>query len=132
MNKTPNKISKTSGRKNDLPGWNLSDLYQGIDDKQIDKDLESYRKTAMQFAIKYKGKVAELDAAGFLKMARECEKRSVLGSKLGIFSYLTMVTQMKNAAAMTFYQNISEKLNDYSKPTIFLSLELNRLTISRG
>ena len=127
MNKTPNKISKTSGRKNDLPGWNLSDLYQGIDDKQIDKDLETYRKTAMQFAKKYKGKVAELDAAGFLKMARECEKRSVLGSKLGIFSYLTMVTQMKNAAAMTFYQNISEKLNDYSKPTIFLSLELNRL-----
>ena len=127
MNKMPDKTPKTSGQKNKLPGWDLSDLYQGIDDKQIDKDLEAYRQAAIQFAKKYKGKLAELDASGFLKMARECEKRSVLGSKLGIFSYLTMVTQMKNATAMTFYQNISEKLNDYGKPTIFLSLELNRL-----
>ena len=100
MNKTPNKISKTSGRKNDLPGWNLSDLYQGIDDKQIDKDLETYRKTAMQFAKKYKGKVAELDAAGFLKMARECEKRSVLGSKLGIFSYLIFPKSLMITASL--------------------------------
>lgn len=46
---------------------------------------------------------------------------------LGEFAYLNMVTQMKNKDAMAFYQNISEKLTDYSKPTIFFSLEINRL-----
>ena len=34
---------------------------------------------------------------------------------------------MKNQAAVAFYQNISEKLTDYSKPLIFLSLEINQL-----
>ena len=128
MSKTLSKTARTSGpKKTSLPGWDLTDLYQGIDDKQIDKDLAAYRKAAESFAKKYKGKLASLDADQFLKMAQEAEKRSVLGSKLGIFAYLSMVTQMKNAEVMTFYQNISEKLNEYSKPTIFLPLELNRL-----
>ena len=128
MSKTLSKTARTSGpKKTSLPGWDLTDLYQGIDDKQIDKDLAAYRKAAESFAKKYKGKLASLDAGQFLKMAQEAEKRSVLGSKLGIFAYLSMVTQMKNAEVMTFYQNISEKLNEYSKPTIFLPLELNRL-----
>jgi oligoendopeptidase F len=33
---------------------------------------------------------------------------------------------MKNQEAVAFYQNINEKLTEYSKPLIFLSLELNR------
>lgn len=128
MSKTLSKSTKLTGTKtNSLPAWNLTDLYKGIDDKQIEKDLETYLKSAIDFAKKYKGKIAELSAKQFFEMASECEKRSVLSNKLGVFAYLNMVTQMKNAQAMTFYQNISEKLNDYSKPVIFLSLELNKL-----
>ena len=40
-------------------------------------------------------------------MAKLSEERSVLGNKIGVFAYLNMVTQMKNAEAMAFYQNIS-------------------------
>ncbi len=110
-----------------MPGWDLSDLYHGINDPQITKDLNTYKKSAADFAKKYKGNIAKLSAKGFAEMAENCEARSVLGNKIGVFAYLSMVTQMKNAEVMTFYQNISEKLNDYSKPTIFLSLEINQL-----
>ncbi len=128
MSKTQLKTTKSTGTKmSNLPAWDLNDLYKGIDDKQIAKDLSIYQKSALDFAKKYKGKIAKLSAKQFFEMAEECEKRSVLGNKLGVFAYLNMVTQMKNAQAMTFYQNISEKLNDYSKPVIFLSLELNKL-----
>lgn len=109
----------------------MSDLYQGINDPQITKDLNDYKKSAADFAKKYKGNIAELSAKGFAEMAENCEARSVLGNKIGVFAYLSMVTQMKNAEVMTFYQNISEKLNDYSKPTIFLSLEINQLPDSK-
>ena len=38
MSKTLSKTVRTSGpKKTSLPGWDLTDLYQGIDDKQIDK-----------------------------------------------------------------------------------------------
>ena len=128
MKKTNKALTKKCCQKNELPSWDLSDLYKSIDDKQIEKDLAEYKKSAISFAKKYKGKLEGLNAKQFFKMAEECEKRSVLGNKLGVYAYLNMVTQMKNAQAMTFYQNISEKLNDYSKPTIFLSLELNQLS----
>ena len=121
---TPKEIGT---KKSSLPHWDLGDLYKGIDDKQIEKDLAFYKKSARDFAKKYKGQIAQLSPKKFLEMAQDCEARSVLGNKLGVFAYLTMVTQMKNAKAMTFYQNISEKLNEYSKPVIFLSLEINQL-----
>ena len=127
MTKTTKKSPKKCCRKDELLAWDLSDLYNGIDDKQIVKDLDTYKKSAISFAKKYKGKLASLNAKQFYEMAKICEERSVLGNKIGVFAYLNMVTQMKNAEAMTFYQNTSEKLNDYSLPLIFLSLEINRL-----
>lgn len=127
MKKTNKCSTKKCCQNRDLPAWDLSDLYQNINDNKINEDLECYKKSAITFAKKYKGKLSTLDAKNFFKMAKECEKRSVLGNKIGVFAYLNMVTQMKNAEAMAFYQNVSEKLNDYSKPTIFLSLEINKL-----
>ncbi len=120
--------SKQPCRNNNLPAWDLTDLYSGIDDPSFEKDMEKYRKSALAFAKKYKGKIADLTGADFFEMAKECEKRSVLGNKIAVFAYLNMITQMKNPQAMTFYQNASEKLNDYSKPTIFLPLEINKLS----
>jgi len=125
------KMSKTSPKKccpkNELLAWDLTDLYNGIDDKQINTDLETYKKSALSFAKKYKGKLEGLNAKQFYEMAKDCEDHSVLGNKIGVFAYLNMVTQMKNAKALAFYQNTSEKLNDYGLPLIFLSLEINKL-----
>ena len=103
--------TQKSAPKTQLPAWDLSDLYKGIKDPQIAKDLATYKKSALDFAKKYKGKIAKLSPSGFAKMAADCEARSVLGNKLGVFAYLSMVTQMKNATVMSFYQNISEQLN---------------------
>lgn len=119
--------NNNSSLKENLPSWDLSDLYKSIKDPQIDKDLNSYKKQAVDFSKKYKSKIAKLSAKEFVKMAKTNEERSVLGNKIGVFAYLSMVTQMKNMEVMTFYQNITEKLNDYSTPTIFLSLEINKL-----
>lgn len=113
--------------KNSLPAWNLSDLYKGMTDPQIAKDMETYRKSALKFAKTYKGRLQSLDADELLKAIEDIEKRSLIAGKLGGFAYLNMVTQMKNGEAVAFYQNIEEKMTDYAKPTIFFSLEFNKL-----
>lgn len=110
-----------------LPAWDLSDLYKSIDDKQVKTDLEKYRKGVAAFAKKYKGKLETLDADAMLALLKEQETLAKIGSRLGGFAYLNMSTQMKNPDAMAFYQNISEKLTEYAKPSIFFSLEFNRL-----
>ena len=81
MNKILQK-SKPRGTKNNLlPAWDLSDLYQGMTDKQIEKDLAVYQKSAEAFAKKYKGKIAQLSPKQFFEMAQNYEERSVLGNK---------------------------------------------------
>jgi len=117
--------------KNNLPSWDLSDLYKSIKDPKINKDLEAYRKNAIVLQKKYKGKLEKLSAKAFLSALKLLEKNTVLGGRLGGFAYLNMATQMKNPEAMIFYQNMSEKLTDYAKPTIFFSLELNKLPESK-
>ena len=102
--------------KNKMPAWDLSDLYKSMDDPQIAKDLEAYRKSAIKFAKTYKGRLHKLSADEFMAAIKDIEKRSKLSGRLGGFAYLNMVTQMKNAAAVAFYQSIEEKMTDYVKP----------------
>lgn len=117
--------------KNKMPAWDLSDLYKGMDDPQIAKDMETYRKSAASFAKKYKGRLQDLSADEFLAAVKDIEKRSLMAGRLGGFAYLNMVTQMKNSEAVMFYQNIEEKMTEYVKPTIFFSLEFNKLPESK-
>lgn len=115
-------------KNNKLPAWDLSDLYKSINDPQIKKDLQTYKKNALALNKKYKGKLSELSSSQFLGALQLLEKNAVLGGRLGGFAYLNMSTQMKNPEAMIFYQNMSETLTDYAKPTVFFSLELNQLS----
>lgn len=114
-------------KKNELPAWDLSDLYKGIHDPQIKKDLAEYKKKASDFAKKYKGKLADMDAKQIYNALLDYEHLDTLGTILGEFSYLNMCTQMKNGEAMAFYQNTSEALTEYAKPLVFFTLEINQL-----
>lgn len=118
---------KSKNNQETLPAWDLSDLYKGTDDPKVNADLEKYRKGVAAFAKKYKGKLESLDSKAMLALLKNQEKLAKIGSRLGGFAYLNMSTQMKNPEAMAFYQNISEKLTEYAKPSVFFSLEFNRL-----
>ena len=114
-----------------MPAWDLSDLYKGIKDPQIEKDLETYKRQNKKLAKDYKGKIASINGEDFYQSLQLVEKNSVLGSKLAVFAYLNMVTQMKNQEAVAFYQNLDEKMTEYSKPSIFYTLEINQLPDSK-
>ena len=95
--------------ESNLPAWDLTDLYSGIDDPQVAKDLEQYNKLNQKLADGYKGKIAKLEPKDFLAAVKLYEQAGIVASKLGIFAYLNMVTQMNNQKAVAFYQNINEK-----------------------
>ncbi len=114
-------------QKNNLPAWDLSDLYKGMDDPQINADMEAYKKNVQTLVKKYKGKLADLTPEEFAKALKFYDSMLEKGSLPGSYAYLNMCTQMKNKEAMAFYQNISEKMTDYGKAAIFFELELNRL-----
>lgn len=81
--------------------------------------MEEYRRLNQKLADNYKGKIADILPADFYEALQIEEQSSIIGSKLGVYAYLNMVTQMKNTEALAFYQNIDEKMTEYSKPSIF-------------
>ncbi len=127
MQKNQNSKLQQTNSRNELPAWDLTDLYQGIDDPKIEKDLAAYCNLNKKLARSYKGRLAEISAADFYKSLQMVEKAGIIGNTLGIFAYLNMVTQMKNQAAVAFYQNIDEKMTEAAKPAIFYTLEINKL-----
>ena len=55
---------------NGLPTWDLSDLYDGVDDSRLDSDLNSMADQAAQFEEKYKGRIASTDVTAELLCRR--------------------------------------------------------------
>lgn len=128
MQKILNRELTKNHSRNNLPAWDLTDLYQGIDDPKINKDLQAYKNLNKKLAREYKGKLVVVSADEFYKSLQLVEKTSIIGNALGVFAYLNMVTQMKNQQAVAFYQNIDEKMTEAAKPAIFYTLEINQLS----
>ena len=74
-----------------LPAWDLTDLYQSIDDPKIEADLEKYRKFCKAFARKYKGQWGEGGGTEFAQMLKKYEKNSSVASRVGGCAGLNMV-----------------------------------------
>ena len=46
---------------NDVPSWDLTDLYQDLADEKLEADLSSIVADAMTFEEEYKGQIARPD-----------------------------------------------------------------------
>ena len=107
-----------------LPNWNLKDFYLSIDDKQIEKDLELFKKFTLNFSNKYKDKLLSY-SLDFEKIIQEYEDGNELGDKLGNYAFLIYATNMNEQKTVQFYQGINEKLTEISSNLIFFTNEIN-------
>ena len=114
--------------ENSLPVWDLSEYYNGIDDKNIDKDIKAYQSKAVEFNKKYKGRVKDLSTDEFRCALKELEDLSNIGHKLAGFSHLNYVTNMLDEKASSLNQMVEEKLTVAGMNLVFWSLEYNKLS----
>ena len=66
-----------------LPEWDLTDLYAAPDAPEMARDLDWLATACAAFAADYEGKLADLDAAGMLRLRaryEEIDSRSPGGS----------------------------------------------------
>ena len=87
--------------------WNLDDLYTGLDAPAIKTDSDWLRAeaTAVQ---EFAGKLATLSPAEMLGLLSRLETIAVKLGKLATFAFLNFTTQVKNAKAGAFLQQIRE------------------------
>src|SRR3989441_5262944 len=115
-----------------LPEWNLADLYAGIDDPRVKRDLDRADADAIAFEEAYKGKLAALagrpEAGRALAAAvKRYEALDDLLGRLTSYAGLLHAGDTVDPARAKFYADVQERVTAASTHLLFFTLELNRL-----
>jgi oligoendopeptidase F len=119
-------------RLGSLPEWNLADLYGGMDDPQVTRDLDRADAESLAFEDAYKGKLSALangpEAGPALAQAvRRYEALDELLGRLISYAGLVHAGNTIDPARAKFYADVQERITAASTHLLFFVLELNRL-----
>ena len=106
--------------------WDLSDLYSGPTDLQVQSDTEWLRERVSAFSS-YKGKVAGLEPKDLLEAVLRLEEINERLQKLLAYSYLNFSTQTLAPSASAFLQSCKELHSTIKRDTLFFELEWTSL-----
>jgi oligoendopeptidase F len=113
-----------------LPEWNLGDLYSGLDDPAIKRDLDRIDAECAEFETAYKGKLSSLAAAGGAALAeavRRYEAIDDLMGRVGSYAGLVHAGNTLDPARTKFFGDMQERMTAASTHLLFFTLELNRI-----
>ena len=113
----------------EIPRWDLSDYYSGIDDPNIDSDLKGFFESAEKFEDSYKGTIAveELTASHLAKVLTEFSELAMAQYKLSAYSQLLYSTKTEEASVGALLQKVSEAGSALAKHFVFLELEIGKI-----
>ncbi len=104
--------------------WDLSELYSGIDDPHIEKDLQKLARDAQKFAKNHQGKLKTYNPTQLKKMLQEDERLGSLVHRLSLFVSLVGSLNTLDGAVAALQQKIASKITEIQNTTVFASLEL--------
>jgi oligoendopeptidase F len=103
--------------------WNLNDLYAGMTDPDIDRDMERADALADEMAETYRGRVADLDGAGMRKLLETYERVHELARKVGAYAFLNWSVNTEDPANGALLQKATERGSRLNQKLVFLELE---------
>jgi len=109
--------------------WDLSGLYHGDADPELDKDLDTARERALCFAGSFKGKIngQNLDAQTLLFAIREYESIHEKGMRPCLFAYLYHSADTRDHKGNRLLQKVRETWSEISRIIAFFELEIKAL-----
>jgi oligoendopeptidase F len=125
----PKTKQRRPARSPVLPAWNLSDLYQGIDDPAIDKALAQAMQRGKTFSSMYKGKVERMAMMPrqLLKAIQEYEELLQDAVKPILYASLVFSADSRTQKHGAFYQRMQAQYRAFEREILFFDLELTRL-----
>jgi oligoendopeptidase F len=115
-----------------LPEWNLNDLYAGLDDPAIKRDLDRADAKCVAFEEAYKGKLAGIaggpqGGAALAEAVRRFEAIDDLMGRIGSYAGLVHAGNTVDPARTKFFGDVQERMTAASTHLLFFTLELNRI-----
>ncbi len=125
---TPHKDEPTGGaiQLGDLPEWNLTDLYSGVEGGDLAADWKAVEAATAEFES-LRGKVVDLDGAAFGAAIKKYEWISEITGKIGSYAQLHQCGDVSDPVRGRFFQDTIERLTDLGGKLLFFTLEINRL-----
>ncbi|MBI1256659.1 MAG: M3 family oligoendopeptidase [Chloroflexi bacterium] len=103
--------------------WDLSIFYPSTDAPAIQADLDKVQAMADEFAAKYRGKVATLDAEEMVDALIEQEAIADASGRIGSFAFLNYATDTADPKLGALVQKITEAGAQLSQKLLFFDLE---------
>ena len=113
--------AQTTGAENVV--WDLSDLYAGIDDPHIEKDMQQADARADRLEAAYRGRLAALDPEAFYEAIQEYEGIVEIAHKIGSFAHLIWSTDTGDARYGALLQKATEWGSRLEQKLVFFELE---------
>jgi oligoendopeptidase F len=125
---TKPRMNDASATQTDqLPAWDLSDLYLSPDDPRVMADLTQTEQTAKAFGQSRLGKLADLSGGDLAAAIAEYEQIQEVLGRVASYAQLLFAGDSSDAAIGRFYQTVNERVTTIGSDLIFFTLELNRL-----
>jgi len=103
--------------------WDLSDLYQGVDDSRIHQDMSDLEQEVQAFATAYKDTISTLHPHDFVALFEQYERIHDGIGKLGSFAYLQWSTNTSDATYGKLLQRVTEFSSKLSQMLVFFDVE---------
>jgi oligoendopeptidase F len=116
----------------ELPVWDLSDLYDGIDSPEVARDVDRVAAMSQSFEERFKGKLKAITEApdGGARLAATIAEYEGIGEvlgRLGSYAGLVHAGDTSDPVRAKFYGDLGDRLTTISTHNLFFELELNRL-----
>ena len=112
---------------NELPIWDLSEIYKNIKDPKISRDIKNIKKIANNFLKKWKGKINKSSPSDFLLCINEYQEINEAIYKIATHSSLTFATNMEDPEISKYNSSISDEITEILSSLIFVTLELAKV-----
>ncbi|MGE0151464.1 MAG: M3 family oligoendopeptidase [Reyranellaceae bacterium] len=110
-----------------LPSWDLSDLYPGLDSPELKRDLQHAAAEAEEFARLYETRIAGLSGAELAAALQRFEALQELLGRITSYASLVYSGDQSDPKIGQFFQNVQEQVTTITSRLLFFSLEINRL-----
>ncbi len=116
-------VPKTTGAEAII--WDLSVFYAGVDDPALQRDMEALNQQVDDFAARYRGRVAQLDAEDMVDALKTMEVIYDRSGRIGSFASLLYSTDTANPQYGALIQKVTEYGAQINQKLLFFDLEWN-------
>ncbi|MCF6188439.1 MAG: M3 family oligoendopeptidase [Desulfobulbaceae bacterium] len=107
--------------------WRLDDLYNSTDDELISDDIDLCEQEAELLEEGCRGRLSELEVAVFARTIRRLERIAENLGRIATYAFLNFSTQVMDAGAGAFLQQVTETASRINRRLVFFTLEWSKM-----